>query len=344
MTIYDVAKKAGVSVATVSRVINNNDNVKKKTRDNVKKVIEELGYKPNAQARRLSTNSSSMVGVMIPDMENPFFQNILLSITDTAYKLNYNIVLYNTRENVEIQHILLQRVMEERLSGLIVIPIKEDDKETQKNLKWINDSGVPVILIDRDITGEKFDRIFSNDFKGVYQSIDAFVKEGHKRIATISGPLTSKPGRERYDGFIRAMKNNGLEINKNYIKFGDFMTERAYILTKELLLLDEPPTAIFCANNLTSLGCLKYLFENNIKIGEDISIISFDEIEVLQYTGIKLSVVDRPVKQMGEEAINLLKNKIELKRNGDFKKSNTKKIVVDTNLILRGSEKHKNFL
>lgn len=338
MTIYDIAMKAQVSVATVSRVLNDSRNVSEKTREKVKKIIEKEAYKPNAQARRLSTRNSAMIGVMIPDLENPFFQKLLVNITDNAYNLGYNVVLYNTRENVKLQHKLLQKIMEERLNGLIVIPLLEEDEETKKSLAWLDKNEVPIVLMDRGLSNVRYDRVFSNDFKGAYESVEAFIKAGHKKIGAIAGTLKSTPGRQRHDGFIAALKENDIPINEKYIKFGDFMVNRAYECARELLTQDDRPTAIFCANNLSALGCIKCIYEQNLVIGKDISIISFDEIEEYRFTNINLTVVDRPVVQMARESILLLQHRLDSIKNKKTVDS-TRKIIVDTNLILRGSEK-----
>lgn len=340
MNIYDIAKNAGVSVATVSRVVNRNGNVSRKTKEKVDAVIKELGYKPNAQARRLSTQKNFMIGVMIPDLSNPFFQTMLVGITDEANKSDYGIALYNTKESVQLQCKSLQRIMEERLSGLIAIPVEEEDENTKKDLNWLSDNGVPVVLIDRNLKGVNFDRVFSNDFKGSVEAVNSLIENGHRRIAAITGPLSSKPGRDRYEGYMTALSNAGIAADERYIKYGDFMIETAYNLMDELFQLPKPPTAVFSANNLTTLGVIKYLFEKKLVIGEDVSLLGFDEIEILAYTDIKISVVDRPVLQMGIEAMNLLKDRMK-KEERHSDKIHTKKIVVDTTLILRGSEKLK---
>lgn len=339
MTIYDIAQKAGVSIATVSRVLNGSPNIRKDTKAKVQKIIDETGYNPNAQARRLSTQNSGMIGVMIPDMENPFFQKILTGITELAYKLKFNVVLYNTGENINTQYELLKMVAQERLSGLVMIPILEQDNESVSLLKWIQNNGVAVVLIDRDIQGVKFDRVFSNDFKGSYDCVSLLIENGHKKIATITGPLSSKPGKDRYEGYIKALQDNELPIEKKYIESGNFFKEKSYELAKKLMEQEEPPTAIFCANNLTTLGTMKCISEKKLHVGKDISVVSFDDIEEFKYVGINITSVNRPVKYMGMEAMNMLIYKIKNKENSRRTDDITKKVVVDTELIIRGSEK-----
>lgn len=338
MTIYDIAKKAGVSPATVSRVLNDNPNIKKETKLKVQKIINETGYNPNAQARRLSTQNSGLIGIMMPDMENPFFQKILVGITELAYKLKYNIVFYNTAEDITTQYDLLKMVAQERLNGLIMIPLLEVDEKSANVLKWIQNNGVSIVLIDRDIQGVKFDRVFSNDFKGSYDSIKLLINKGHKKIATVAGPLTSKPGKDRYEGYIKALDDNKIKFHDKYVKIGDFMTSKSYELSKELLELSDPPTAIFCANNLTALGTIKAINEKKLKIGEDISLVSFDNLHDLNYIGMNITYVDRPVEYMGSEAIRLLHEKINNKSKQDDEPSITKKIIVDTEVVQKGSE------
>lgn len=335
MNIKDIANATGVSSATVSRVINNSGYVKEETREKILKVINENNYIPSAIARSLSTQDTSSIGVIIPDIENPFFSSVIRGISDVAEKNNYNILFFGTNETQSIEHSFLKTVQSQRLKGVIITPISEYDTETRDYLIRLNQSGIPVVLVDRNIKDTDFDGVFIDNVQSSYEGVEALIKAGHKKIAIITGPETSKPGKERLLGYRKAMEAYELEIPTEYIVHGDFKVSKAYSLTEELLSLNIPPTAIFTSNNLTTLGCLKFLTEKKIQIGKNLSIMGFDDIETLKMIDFKLSVIDRDAKLQGQEAMNLLLHRL----NNTEHQEEAKRIILPHNIILRGSEK-----
>jgi len=343
MNIYDIAREAGVSPATVSRVINGNKNVREETRKKVLKVIENNNYAPSSVARNLSIGESQNIAFIVPDVENPFFSQILQGITDKASDSNYNVFMFGTKEDPEREHRILESLKGELIKGLIIIPVSEIDEETAFRLTNFEREGIPVVLIDRDIKGSNFDGVFSEDIQGAYEAVECLIQEGHKKIAMITGPETSRPGHDRLRGYKMALTNYNIEINEDYIINGNFIEEDAYKAMKTLMELKEPPTAVFSSNNMTTLGCLRYLKEHGLKLVEDISLIGFDDIKELQYTDINLTVVARPVYEMGQEVMELLERRFSYKKEGDRKKMIVRRNYVKTWLIKRGSEKYKKF-
>ncbi len=335
MNIKELAEKIGVSSATVSRVINNSGYVSDKTRQEVLAAIEKYQYVPNDIARSLSTKSTRSIGVIIPDIENEFFSAVISGISQMAEVHGYNINFMGTNENVESEHAFLENVGRQRLDGVIIVPVSQEDAITREKLLQIEKKGVPVVMVDRCVTGTNFEGVFVDSFSGAYEGVQALIREGHKRIATITGPVTSKPGRERRKGYVKALEDAGIEIRPEYIVSGDFRIDKAYRCTEQLLQLDVPPTAIFTSNNLTTMGCLKYFTEHNLKIGKQISILGFDDIEVLKIIKYKLSVVARDAKQQGIEAMKLLLDQLEHK---NIPKK-PRQINIPYQVILRGSEK-----
>lgn len=337
MNIYDVAKKAKVSPATVSRVLNGNTVVKAETKEKILKVIEDMNYVPSSVARSLSIKETSNIGVIVPDIANPFFSTILSGVTHAADKYEYNTFLFGTDEKPEKQHRVLRAIKGENLKGVILVPVFENDDETVELLRELEQMNIPIVLIDRDIRGANFDGVFSDDFRGAYDAVSALIENGHRDIAIIRGPEQSRPGRERYEGYVKAMADAKIEIKEEYVRNCSFLLDNvAYEETEKLMELKEPPTAIFTGNNMTSLGCIKCLFDKNMKLGEDIAVVGFDDIDTLQYVNVNLTVVDRPVKKMGIEAMKLLQMRFqEDQSERDIKR----KITLDTHVILRGSEK-----
>lgn len=335
MNIKVIASATGVSSATVSRVINNSGYVKDETRQKVLKVIQEYNYVPSAVARSLSTQDTSTIGVIIPDIENPFFSSLIRGISDVAEKNNYNILFFGTNETAATEHSFLKIVQSQRLKGVIITPVSEFDMETRDYLMRLDSTGIPVVLVDRDIKETSFDGVFMDNEQSAYEGVEELIKAGHTRIAIITGPNTSKPGKERLIGYKKVMKAYKLDIPQEYIALGDFKAPKAYDKTEELLSLPNPPTAIFTSNNLTTLGCLKYLTEKELQIGKDLSVLGFDDIETLRMIDFKLSVIDRDVKLQGQEAMNILLHRLENPKNS----LKPKRVILPHKIILRGSEK-----
>ena len=338
MNIKSIAKLSGVSTATVSRVLNDSPYVSDKTRKKVLKVIEENDYVPNNIARNLHQQFSNKIGVIVADITNEFFSNAINGISKVMDENGFQVLFYNTDENLKKESKALYSIFEERLSGLIISPVSSKDKDTLGKLKKLTmKMNIPVVLLDRDIEGINLDAVFVDNGYGSKRAVNALIKEGHKDIAIITGPITSTPGNYRYRGYIDALRENKIPIREEYIVSGDFKVSMAYEQTKHLLNLDNPPTAIFLSNNMTTLGALKYLKEKNYKIGEDISIIGFDEINPFKVIDYSFSYVGRDAEEQGKIAAKVLLDRIDKKNKGiEYK---TKRIVLDCYLSLNGSDK-----
>ncbi len=337
MNIRDIARKAGVSSATVSRVINESGYVKEETKQKVLSAIEEADYVPNAIARSLSIRDSSSIGVIVPDIANEFFSGIISGIGERAANNQYNIVLFDTGEQPEREHQCLMVAESQRLSGLLITPISELDEVTRDKLIQFENKGIPVVLVDRNIRNSCLDGVFVENHDAAYKGVEALIQNGHKKIAVITGPNTSMPGKDRLNGYKSALRDHGIGVREDYIVSGDFKIMKAYERTKELLEIPDPPTAIFASNNQTSLGVLKYLTEHKLKIGRDISMVGFDQIESLKIIDYSLSTIDRDARKQGYQAMEMLIDKLTRKES----KSSGRKVFVPYQIVLRGSEKIK---
>ncbi len=333
MNISDIAKKAGVSTATVSRVLNNSSLVSPKTRDWVLHVIEENEYTPSAIAKNLSARTSDSLGVIFPDIENPFFSSALIGVTEQAEKLGYNVFYFNTDETPEKEHAFLNAVRSRRPAGLIISPADGYDMVTGSTLMEFERHHVPVVLLDRDLQGYDFNLVRAEDKRGAYLAVSALIEAGHRRIAIIVGNPSNRPVFERQAGFREAMQEHGIPIRPDYVVRADQKSEIAYQVTGTLLDLPNPPTAIFTCNNMMTLGCLRCCTERGIAVGKDLSIIGFDEIDILRDVGYCLSVVHRSPREMGSIAMELLQKRLE------DPECPAQTRTVETTLILRGSEK-----
>lgn len=335
MNIYEIAKEAGVSVATVSRVINHQCTVKEENRRRVEAVIEKYNYVPSSAAQSLSSSTSSLIGVVIPDIDNPFFVQILQGVTEIADTYGFQIFLFNTDENSQREAQVLKTLRQHRLQGVIISPVLENSPDTMESLLDFEKRNVSVVLLDRLLEGADFDRVASEDETGSFQAVSRLIAEGHRRIAIITGPETSRPGFERKRGFLRAMQEHHLPVPEEYICQGDFRMDSACELTHRLCALPTPPTAIFSSNNMTTYGCIKAFNELGLTTGKDISLFGFDDIEPLNWLNYNVSVVNRDAREMGRQAMRLLCDRFGNRRGGRVRA----RVLLPTELILRGSER-----
>ncbi|MDR1028962.1 MAG: substrate-binding domain-containing protein, partial [Clostridiales Family XIII bacterium] len=266
---------------------------------------------------------------------NEFFSKVIRGITEIANLNDYNVFFFESNETPEKEHDSLKIFMEQRLCGLIIAPVAEDDPETRKALRRIHRGGTPIILVDRDISGEKFDGVFADNRNGAYAAVETFIREGHRKISVISGPQSTKPGRERYEGYKKALEAHGIEIREEYVQNSDFRVQRAYECANRLLALPDPPTAVFTSNNLSTLGFLKSMREHRITVGRDISIIGYDVIEALEILDYNISVVQRDAVEQGRVAMRLMIERLRGKNAPEGVKE-----LMPYRIVLKGSEKY----
>lgn len=338
MNIYDIAEKAGVSPSTVSRVLNDRGNVKESTKKKVLRIIEEENYIPSALARNLSVGECRNIAFLAPDIENPFFSKILHGISNRASQTGYGVFMFGTDEEPEREHQVLDSLLRDKPGGLIVIPVQEHDRLTAEKLKTLESEGIPVVLVDRDFQDASLDGVFSEDFQGARKGVACLIQAGHKKIGMIGGPVTSRPGRERRKGYETALREHDIRFREEYMVDGNFMEETSYQAMKKLMELTDPPTAVFTANNMATLGCLKYMKENDLKLVRDLALVGFDDIPELQYTDIQLTVVTRPIYDMGWEAMRLMEQRLKDKKELGKNRKVVQRIMVRTGLVVRGSE------
>lgn len=334
VTISDIAKEAGVSQATVSRVLNQSGYVKEETRKKILNVIEKLNYSPSAIARSLSTNKTNTIGVVVPDINNPFFGEVIKGISEVADKHGLNIILCDTDESMEKEVKALKVLKEQRIQGVIITPSSAEDEFNSEYLSVLENIGIPIVLVDGHVKYSTFSGVFADNIKGSFEGTEALIKNGHTKIAIITGRMNSRPAQDRLTGYKKALAMNGIDIEDKYIFIGDYKQSGGYQLTKEILKMDDRPTAIFVSSNMMTLGCVQALVEEKVKIPEDMAVIGFDNVEVLNIAGMNISYINGPNKEMGKRGMELLINALNNKG-----KSEMKTIILAPELILNGSEK-----
>jgi len=331
-TIKDIAKAAKVSRSTVSRVLNDSGYVKEETRVRVLAVMEELNYSPSAIARSLSNKRSNTIGVVVPDINNPFFAEMLKGVPRVADEEGYRLLLVDSDENNEKEQLALQALKEQRIEGLLIVATPAKEKKSLEHLRWMRSHHIPVVLLDGHVKYDEFDGVFIDHYQGAHQATLALIEAGHKRIGIMTGKLSSRPAMERLRGFQDAMAERKMKSFDQDILFGDYGHEKSYQLTKELLTREDRPTALFISSNQMVLGMLRAVSELGLSIPQDLAFIGFDRLETLNLIGMNCSTVDAHTVEVGELAMKRLIQRL------DNEKLKTAHRVLQPDLSLRGSE------
>ncbi|CUP98909.1 LacI family DNA-binding transcriptional regulator [Clostridium baratii] len=333
MQITDIAKIAGVGVGTVSRVINNHPDVSEKTRAKVKKVIKEHNYVPNNSARLLKMNNTKNICVFVRGIYNPFFSEIIDYIRKEISKAGYFMILQQEDYKNEIDEIrsMVAIAKENKLKGMISLGAQLYDIENE----LFKDIDIPIVFTSANrLNGknaEKFSTISIENTYSAYMGVEHLISKGHKKIAILLGNENDKGiGNARFEGYLKALSDNDIKLNDEYVIYGEFNYKDAYDSTSKLLKKDKNITAIFAISDIMAVGAAKAITDNNLKIGEDIALLGFDGMEVTKYYSPSISTIEQPKELLAKESINLLLDLI----NG---KSQNKHIVIDTNLIERES-------
>lgn len=330
-TLKDIASIAGVSISTVSRVLNKNASKHRISRDTEKIVLKtaaELNYRPNQLARGLRVKKTQSIGLVLPDISNPFFSYVGRSIQRMAHQNGYSLIICDTDEDLalEIEHLNLLR--SKGVDGLIIMPVGQ--KFT--HLQAIVDDGMPLVLIDRCFEELNCSSVVIDNYLGSRSAMEHMIACGHRRIAFIQGLPNTYTNTGRLNGYLDALSAYGIPVDEKLIVGKDFRRENGYIETKFLLNLEPRPTAIFSTSDLITLGALQAISEEGLQIPQDISLVAFDDVDFAPYLICSLTTVAQPKEHMGEMAVKIL---IEYMKNPS--KKSIQRIILKPKLIIRNS-------
>jgi LacI family fructose operon transcriptional repressor len=324
--IKDVADAAKVSTATVSRVLAGKPNVRPEVIKRVLETVQKLGYRPNRVARTLRSNKSNIIGLIVSDIENPFFQQVSRAVEDAALEQGYSVVLCNTDEKPEKEMMYLQLLHDENVAGIILSPTRQA-AENPDSLSALN---MPLVIIDRRINGGHFDNIITNNGQSAYTIVSHLIAQGHHRIGAVFGAC-STTGRERREGYLQALKEKKIKALPELVEFANHKEEDGFSAAMKLLQLSERPDAIFTSNSLLAAGVLRALKESNIAIPDEIAFASFDETRWAALVAPPITVIEQPTYEIGQTATLLL-----AKRIIDPSRA-TREVMLNTKLIIRKS-------
>jgi LacI family transcriptional regulator len=305
-SIYDVARESRVSVFTVSAVVNNKSHVGKRLRERVEEAIRKLNYRPNLLARSLAKQKTHTIGMVVPDIANPFFPMVVRGAEDAAQKVGYNLLLCNSDDTQVREESALELLISKRVDGILLTKAICDISPGLS--QRIQEMKIPIVMVMRTYPKISKDAIITDDYQGAYEAVSHLARAGRKRIGLIGGPLKVSNGKARAQGFHDALKDSGLRYEASLVIEGDYRMESGY--RGGNLLLSHRPDGVYVANYLMTVGFLKAAEEMGLRCPEDFGLVSFDDYPWLGIFRPKLTTVELPKYQLGLEAAELLLERI----------------------------------
>jgi LacI family transcriptional regulator len=327
-SIKEVAKEAGVSVATVSKILNYPDYSKAETREKVIAAIKRLNYQPNHAARSMVNKRTGMIALIIPDVRNPFFTEAARGVEDAAHKNNYRVMLCNTDEDPLKQQNYIQALQSRMVDGFIIAVASDDCRQ----LKKVDRRQLPFVFIDRECRNYRSDAVIVDNRDGAFKAVRHLLRNGRRRIGFISGKRDTQTGRERLQGYREALTEAGIRLSQEMIKDGQFTCVGGYQAAKTLLGSPDRPDALFVANNAMTIGAIRALTEAHVPIPEEMALVCFDDADWAEFFTPALTVIRQPTYTMGSLAGEILFQRI-----FESKPSEIKEVVLKPELVIRKS-------
>jgi LacI family transcriptional regulator len=308
VTIRDVARRAGVSAMTVSRVINRSPSVSPETRSRVEQAIAELGYIPSRLARGLSAQRTRTLAVIVPDVANPFFTLIVRGAEDVARRTGYRVILCDTRADLELEREVIDEMIAHRVDGIVIAAVSDRSRE---HLRRLTRFGVPFVLVDRTVSGIDADTVVGDSIGGARRLVEHLIALGHRRIAMIVESDSVSTARDRRQGYETALTGAGLVADPDLVVQTTVDPAGGRAGMRRLLGLERPPTAVFTVNNLVALGAIEAVREAGREVPDDIALVCFDDIEYASRLHPFLTVMEQPAETLGTLATQLLLERID---------------------------------
>lgn len=312
-TIRDLARRAGVSVATVSRVLNNYPDVSQETKDRVLTLARELNYRPSAAARSLVTRRSNVIGVFfLQDHINtmvlhPFFQEVMVGFKRAVGQAGFDLLFFTSQQPGDQHFSYLQRCRHHRVDGVVLMGIDRHDQ----GMVELARSGIPCMSIDTDVLGKRAGYVISDNRGGAHTAVAHLARLGHSRIALINGVSSSRVGHDRFLGYRDALQEAGLPYRADYVLDHDFTWEHGYATMQRLLDLPEKPTAVFATADLIAMGAIKAVHERGLRVPDDLALVGFDDIQVATMVHPALTTIRQQKEDLGRMAGEALVRMVE---------------------------------
>jgi LacI family transcriptional regulator len=327
-TIKQVADQARVSVATVSRVINKTGYVSLDLQERVTAAMRDLNYQPSALARSLRRQETQTIGLLVPQIDHPFFGTLSFAIEKTLFADRYRMLLCSAEENLEKEDIYVEMLLRQRVDGVIFVPTGH----SASNLRRLIEQKVPVVLVDRDLPGLQLSRVLADNRRGAYEGVRHLLDLGHRVIGIVGGPVYSPPMVTRIAGARQALGEMGLDSSPEVMVSSPHQQfEMGYNALRELLKHKPRPTAIFALTDVMAIGVLHAAAEHGLTVPHDLSVMGFDDVPMAAYSLPALTTIAQPIYRMGEVAVQILLRQIL----GDHPP--IENVLLETQLIVRKS-------
>ncbi|MFW6289721.1 MAG: LacI family DNA-binding transcriptional regulator [Mariniphaga sp.] len=334
--IKELAEQLQLSPTTVSRVLNGKSEIYRISESTSKKVIaaaRKYNYYPNRIARGLKLEKTETIGLIIPDIANPYFGSIAKTIEMEAHQKGYSIILCDSLDDVDIETELLFLLAGRKVDGIIIAPTGKNNAHVVE----LQQQGIPIVVIDRYLPDTSLPFVTTDNYSGASMAVKHLLEKGHRKIACIQGIQGISANSDRVKGYADALQKTGIELREEWIAGNDFGEENGYQQTKKLMEKDDRPTAVFALSNLISLGVLRALKELGMKVPDDVSVISFDEQPYSAFLACPMTTVEQPREEIGKMAYNLL-----LRNISEGNPVNLNSAMLQPRLIVRESVKRIN--
>jgi LacI family transcriptional regulator len=324
---WDIAREAGVSQSTVSRVLNNSPRISEATSQRVKEAMARLGYAPNAAARTLTTGRSNLIGLVVSNITNPFYPEVIEAIVATAAQEEYNVVLCNAQENWELQSAHLELLIEHQVDGAILTSSLLD---SELRLAKMALDRIPLVMVNRTVNGLSVDSVHLDNTEAGRIVARHLAKLGHRCFGFVGGRQETSTDTQRLGGFRQALTELGLELPPEHVVHGAFTYESGYASARHFIALSDRPSALFCANDVIALGVMDAVYDAGLRIPQDVAIVGVDDVAAASLRPLGLTTVRQPAAEMGRRAVQLL-----LERLRDGRQGEPLEIVLRPKLIVR---------
>jgi LacI family transcriptional regulator len=340
INIYDVAEAVGVSISTVSRALNDDARISPKTKAKVRAAALKLGFQKNALATSLSTNQTKVIGVIVPQLNREFLSSLVHNIEETAFEMGYSVIVCQTNNSYEREKTYMDTLIASRVAGIVATLSLET--ESFEHFEKAMEQGIKVVLVDRVTNALKgITKIVVDDYRGSFEGTQHLIDQGYTKIAYLSGPTKQLMYADRLRGFQQAVKEAGLPLKDEWVKYSSNLSfEEGTRIANELLALENPPNAIFTANNLTAISTIARAEELGLKVPEELGVIGFSEEPFSAFMKPSVTSIRQPSKAMGQLAVQKLIEEINSDQNGSYIHQ---KVVLDTELICRASTQLREF-
>ncbi|MBZ0274889.1 MAG: LacI family transcriptional regulator [Anaerolineae bacterium] len=327
-TIFDVARRAGVSIGTVSRVINNRDRVHPETRERVLKAVRDLNYHANALARGLATQQSYTLGLVIPEVNDPFFYQIVRGVGDVTTEAGYSLLIASQPRHItECRYLNLFR--RGHVDGMVLVAIDVYSQEVQQ----VVERGVPVVIVQQDVN-KQFPTFLADNYGGARAMTEHLLGHGYTRLGYISGTDYTPDNRERLQAIRDVLAEHGLQLPDAYVSRGDYLRGSGYHAMQQLLSLTELPQAVFAANDQMAADAMMAVQERGLRVPEDIAVVGFDDVPLASYVSPALTTVHQPVYEMGWHAAQMA---LTMLRTTTTEAKVAPRVYLPTSLVIRRS-------